>query len=191
LPLQDLVEAGGDTAFKVFYIDDVTASRRWRSERSRWYFRPDEAPKSTLKYWSDSAGTVTIEIVDSNDAVVRRLSSKAIKGMNSFDWDLLVDEELALVAETAGLEKAKESNPESKEEKAVSLAETPYSESVSLAETPYSESVRLGHTLYAIPGDYTVRIELGKNSDSTGLKIKAPKDYEPRSSQAYKLRGKK
>jgi hypothetical protein len=164
----------------VFYIDDVTASRRWRSERSRWYFRPDEAPKSTVKYWSDSAGTVTIEIVDSNDAVVRRLSSKAIKGMNSFDWDFLVVEELALVAETPGLVEAQESNAESKEEKTFSLA-----------ETPYSESVRLGHTLYAMPGDYTVRIELGKNSDSTGLKIKAPKDYEPRSSQAYKLRGKK
>ena len=180
LPLQDLVGADGDTALKVFYIDDVTASRRWRSERSRWYFRPDEAPKSTVKYWSDSAGTVTIEIVDSNDAVVRRLSSEAIKGMNSFDWDLLVDEELALTAESAGLGKAKESAPENKEEKTLSLT-----------DTPYSESVRLGHTLYAIPGDYTVRIELGKNGDSTSLKIKAPKDYEPRSSQAYKLRGKK
>ena len=180
LPLQDLVGADGDTALKVFYIDDVTASRRWRSERSRWYFRPDEAPKSTVKYWSDSAGTVTIEVVDSNDAVVRRLSSEAIKGMNSFDWDLLVDEELALTAESAGLGKAKESTPESKEEKTLSLT-----------DTPYSESVRLGHTLYAIPGDYTVRIELGKNGDSTSLKIKAPKDYEPRSSEAYKIRGKK
>ncbi len=64
---------------------------------------------------------------------------------------LLVDEELALAAEVAGLEKAKESAPESKEEKTFTLA-----------DTPYSESVRLGHTLYAMPGDYTVRIEFGK-----------------------------
>jgi len=180
LPLQELVEADGEPALKVFYIDDVTASRRWRSQQSRWYFRPDEAPKSTIKYWSDSAGTVTFEIIDSNDMVVRRLSSEAIKGMNSFDWDLLVDEELALDAESASLDKAKESTSERKGEK------TP-----GLADTPYGESVRLSHTLYAIPGDYTVRIQLGKNSDSTNLKIKAPKDYEPRSSQAYKIRGKK
>ena len=180
LPIQDLVEAGSDSVLKVFYIDDVTASRGWRSERSRWYFRPDEAPRSTVKYWSDSAGTASIEIVDSNDSVVRRIRSEAIKGMNSFDWDLLVDEELALAAESVSLEKAKEASPESKE-----------TEVSSLADTPYSESVRLGHTLYAIPGDYTVRIELGKNSDSTGLKIKAPEDYEPRSSQPFKLRGKK
>lgn len=180
LPLQDLVDADGDTALKLFYIDDVNASRRWRSERSRWYFRPDEAPKSTFKYWSDSAGTVKIEVIDSNDAVVRRLNSEAIKGMNSFDWDLLVDEELALTAESSSLEKAQESSSESEEEKTHSLA-----------DTPYGESVRLGHALYAIPGDYTVRIELGKNSDSNSLKIKAPKDYEPRYSPAYKLRGKK
>ncbi len=61
----------------------------------------------------------------------------------------------------------------------------------SLADTPYAESVRLGHSLYAIPGDYTIRVSVGDNSDSTELKIKAPKDYEPRVKEAYKLRGKK
>jgi hypothetical protein len=178
--LQDLAEAGGDISLKVFYIDDVQASRRWRSERSRWYFRPDEAPKSKVTYWSDSAGTASIEIVDSNDSVVRRLESKAIKGMNSFDWDLLVEKDLALAAESASLEKSKDTADDSEEQK-----------SINLADKPYSESVRLGHALYAVPGDYTVSIELGKNSDSMNLKIKAPKDYEPRTSEAYKVRGKK
>ncbi len=102
------------------------------------------------------------------------------EGMINDNAVVLVDEELALTAESAGLEKAKESNSESEGEM------TP-----GLADTPYSESVRLGHTLYVIPGDYTVRIQLGKNSDSSSLKVKAPKDYEPRSSQAYKIRGKK
>jgi len=180
LPLQDLVEAGRDTALKVFYIDDVQASRRWRSERSRWYFRPDEAPRSTVKYWSDSAGQATIEIVDSNEAIVRRLTNDAVQGMNSFEWDLLVDQALALAAETTGLEKAKESL-DSDEEKNVT----------NLADTPYAESVRLGQVLYAIPGEYTVRVSVGENNDSAGLKIKAPEDYEPRTRQAYKLRGKK
>jgi len=180
LPLQDLVEAGGDAALKVFYIDEVKASRGWRSERSRWYFRPDEAPMSTVKYWSNSAGTASIEILDGNHAVVRRLSNETVKGMNSFDWDLLVEEELALAAESAGLQKAEETAGSGKEEKGLNLA-----------ATPYAESVRLGHSLYAIPGDYTVRVSLGENSDSAVLIIKPPKDYEPRTRPAYKLRGKK
>ena len=180
LPLQDLVEAGTDTALKVFYIDEVKASRGWRSERSRWFFRPDEAPGSTVKYWSESAGMATIEIMDAHGSVVRRLESESIVGMNSFEWDLLVDEELALAAEAASLRKSKEKADPGTEE-----------QDISLADTPYAESVRLGHSLYAVPGDYTVRVSVGKNSDSTELNIKAPKDYEPRFKQAYKLRGKK
>ncbi len=179
LPLQDLVEAGTDTALKVFYIDEVTASRGWRSERSRWYFRPDEAPKSTIKYWSNSAGSASIEILDGNDTVIRRLSSEAVRGMNSMEWDLLVDQEMALAAEAASLEKAKEDANKGQEEKAVGLE-----------DTPYAESVRLGHILYAIPGEYTVRVSVGENKDSNGLKIVAPKEYEPRTRQKYKLRGK-
>ena len=59
-----------------------------------------------------------------------------------------------------------------------------------LAEMPYAESARLGHALYAIPGDYTIQVTVGENSDSTELKIKAPKDYEPRFKESYELRGK-
>jgi hypothetical protein len=49
----------------------------------------------------------------------------------------------------------------------------------------------LGHALYVVPGDYTVRVNVGGNSDSTGLKIKAPKPFEPRFEETYKLRGRK
>jgi hypothetical protein len=180
LPLQDLVGAGSDTALKVFYVDEVKASRGWRSERSRWWFDPDEAPKSTIKYWSSNAGPASIEIMDSNDNVIRSLNAEAAKGMNSLEWDLLVDEELALAAETSTPEKAEENKAADEE-----------SSTLNLADTPYAESVRLGHALYAIPGDYTIRINVGENSDSAELKIKAPKDFEPRFKEAYKLRGKK
>jgi hypothetical protein len=179
LPLQDLVEAGSDTALEVFYVDEVQADRGWRSERSRWYFRPDEAPASTIQYWSDQAGAVSIEITDKNGSVVRRLSGEATKGMNSLDWDLLVDEELALTAETSAPEQAGDEVADAEEAKTANMA-----------EMPYAESIRLGHALYAIPGDYTVRVTVSGNSDSTGLKIKTPKDYEPRFKESYKIRGK-
>jgi len=125
LPLQDLVEAGSDTELKVFYVDEVKASRGWRSERSRWYFRPDAAPESSISYWSRSAGPVSIEIVDANDAVVRRLSSEAAKDMNSFEWDLLVDQELALAAETIALDKSTDEMNDAEEPKTIGTVDTP------------------------------------------------------------------
>lgn len=179
LPVQELALAGQDTALKVFYIDDVNASRRWRGKRSRWYYKPDEAPKSTIKYWSDSAGEASIEILDKNGSVVRRLGSETRKGMNSVEWDLRVEKDLALTAESAALEKAKADAGD--EGSAVTT----------LADTPYAESVRLGHDLYAIPGDYTIRVALGDNSAESTLKIKPPKAYEPRFKEPYTLRGRK
>ncbi len=99
--------------------------------------------------------------------------------MNSFDWDLLVDEELALAAEKTGLEKAK------------AAAGDKTDETLNLASTPYAESVRLGQVLYAVPGDYTVRVSVADKHDSIGLKINPPKAFEPRTKKTYKLRGKK
>ena len=180
LPLQDLVEAGDNTTLKVFYADEVKASRGWRSEGSRWFFRPEDAPKSTITYWSKSVGLANIEILDSNEAVVRRLSDDAVEGMNRFDWDLLVDEDLALAAETSAQDQAGEDTTEDDDEGPSSLS-----------DTPYAESVRLGHKLYAVPGDYTIRVNVGENSDTTKLKIKAPKGYEPRLKETYEVRGKK
>ena len=179
LPIQDLAQSGEDTALKVFYIDDVKASRYWRGKRSRWYYKADEAPKSIVKYWSDSAGEASIEILDKNNSVVRRLGNETQKGMNSFEWDLRVEQDLALAAESAALEKATEDSADKE------------SADSTLADTPYAESVRLGHDLYAIPGDYTVRVTLGENIADSKLKIKAPKAYEPRVKETYNLRGKK
>ena len=99
--------------------------------------------------------------------------------MNSFEWDLLVDKDLALAAESLAREQVEDS-PADEEEKAFSLA-----------DTPYTESIRLGHSLYAIPGDYSVRVSVGEHNDSAELKIEAPKDYEPRVKETYELRGKK
>ena len=174
------VTTGGDTALKVFYADEVQASRRWRSERSRWWFDPEEAPKSTITYWCDRTAAASIEIVDGNGNVVRTFSDEAVKGMNSFKWDLLVDQDLALAAETAALEKASEEAADQEEQS-----------SPGLASTPYAESVRLGHALYAMPGDYTVRVVVGENSASTELKIKAPEGFKPRFEEPYKVRGRK
>ncbi len=179
LPLEDIVEAGRDTELKVFYTDEINARRGWRSKRSRWFFQPDDAPVSVIKYWSRRAGRANVEILDVNNSVVRRWGRETVSGMNSFTWDLLVEKDLALAAEKTALKQAKEHHTDTDEE-------LPFN----LTETPYAESVRLGHSLYASPGDYTIRVSMGENKDSTTLKIKAPKGFEPRIKKTYTIRGK-
>ncbi len=81
----------GENVVAVCDVDEVKASRYWRGERSRWFFRSEDAPKSTVKYWSSSAGPASIEILDSNEAVVRRLSAEAVNtgicwSMRSWHW---------------------------------------------------------------------------------------------------------
>ena len=41
-----------------------------------------------------------------------------------------------------------------------------------------------------MPGDYTIKVSVGNNTESAKLKIKAPKDFEPRKKETFKLRGK-
>ena len=95
--------------------------------------------------------------------------------MNSFDWDLRVEQDLALAAEVAAVKENSDAGEEP----------------TTLADTPYAESVRLGHDMYAIPGDYTIQVKVGENSADAELKIEAPEDYEPRVKETYKIRGKK
>jgi hypothetical protein len=108
------------------------------------------------------------------------MQADAALGMNSLEWDLLVDQELALAAEAVALEQMKNDDDAATEESPTNLA-----------QTPYAESVRLGHALYVIPGDYKVRVSVGENSDSTELKVNAPEPFEPRFNEPYKLRGRK
>jgi hypothetical protein len=48
--------------------------------------------------WSTQADAASVEVLDGNDNVIRRMDVEAAAGMNSVEWDLLVDEELALAA---------------------------------------------------------------------------------------------
>lgn len=179
LPLQEIAEAGLDTTLEVFYIDDVQADRGWRSERSQWFYREEDDPRAVVHFWSKAAGTARIEILDDGDRVLRRWEHPTLAGMNRIEWDLLVDEEAAVLAEQARL--ADKEAPED----ATDAAEA------TLADMPYAESVRLGHPLYALPGDYVVRVTVGDESAENALSIKAPDSFEPRVRQPYTLRGTK
>ncbi len=168
LPVQELSEQVRDSALHVFYIDEVQASRRWRSQRSRWFFREDEADKLTVKFWSQADGEGEFAILDNAQRVLQTGPLTVQQGINTFSWDLLVDRELALQAEQAG-------NADK--------------EAVQIRDMPLQQSVELGHPLYILPGDYEVRVSLGDNSAIGKLKIKPPRDFEPRGKPEPKLRG--
>jgi hypothetical protein len=114
---------------------------------------------------------VQFTLIDDNKQPVARFQRDAQRGLNSFEWDLAIDRDLALASEHAALEKLKADERDQ------------------LKHRRYSESVRLGHRLYPLPGKYTVRIEQGSASHETALEIKAPKAYEPRHTPPYNLRG--
>ena len=172
LPVQELAESGRDAAVDLYYIDPVQAERGWRSERSRWWDREKDRPDVTMYYWAKSDGTATFEVLDDEDRVLRTWDEEAKVGINQAKWDLLVEEDKALAAEQADLDAMDEPSD-------------------SLEHRRYAESIRLGHPLYVLPGDYTVKVTVGDESDTEDLEVKAPEAFEPRHKPDFEIRGRK
>ena len=171
LPIQQLDADIRASAVHLFHLDEVKASRDWRRRPDPWFDRPEYLPELRGIYWAKQAGTVRFALLDDDDQVLARFERDAVAGMNPFDWDLILDAELALAAEG----KANEDLDEDKAEQ--------------LRHHPYAESVRLGHRLYPVPGKYKLEIAAGEDTDRRTLKIKAPKDFEPRWEPPFELRG--
>lgn len=172
LPVQELNRELRAKPVHLFHLDPVQAERGWRSEPDPWFDSDDYLPSMDGSYWSADGGKVRFTLVDDNKQPVARFSRTAERGLNSFDWNLIVDKDLVLAAEKAALDKVEAEERDQ------------------LKHRRYSESVRLGHRLYPLPGTYMLRIEQGGASHETTLEIKAPKAYEPRFTPDYKLRGK-
>ncbi len=197
LPLQELASAGTGESLKVFYVDEVQASRDWRSRRSRWFYRAEDDPEVTVHYWAGGAGAARLELLDADDRVLRVMEQYAAAGLNAFTWDLLVDQELALAAEQAALAGDEPADPEpvaegdAGAEPAATDDSTANPSAGELARTPYAESVRLGHPLYAMPGEYRLRVSLGENQAAVDFTLTAPEKLTPRGKEKPKLRGRK
>lgn len=195
LPVQEL-SAVREEAVYVFPLEDVQYSRGWRGQRSRWFYRPDDDPEVKIPFWSAEDGEAVLTVLDSDDRELRRLKMDVETGVNVFVWDLLLDEDKALAAETAKNEAAseaasKDSKNGKKAKKKKNDAESAELEEGALAKTPWAEAVRLGWPLYATPATYTVRIEIGDESAETDLKMKTPRARDPRMKPEPKIRGQK
>ncbi|MEM7109752.1 MAG: glycosyl hydrolase, partial [Bacteroidota bacterium] len=85
-PLQAV--AGKDVEIKAFSKASIRHSERW-GEKRYGYLKPFE-PKVGLDYFVSSPGTISLQILDDNDNVIRTFSKEAKMGFNRSDWDLKV-----------------------------------------------------------------------------------------------------
>ncbi len=171
LPVQELALTDSDQP-QLFPVEDVQASRGWRSRPSRWYGHLQTPPEVEISYHAHEDGTMEISIIDAEDNTVASFNHAVTRGPGATSWGLLVDAETVIAAEKAAYDAL---DPEQQ----------------SLAQLGYSESRRLGHPLLARPGDYTVRIKLGDASAERGFEVKAPAAYTPRTKPKFTLRGRK
>lgn len=172
LPIQELSPEVREGPVHVFPMDPVPFQREWRARRSPWYYRPEDAPYRSVSYWVRDGGAVEWSLLDDLGRVLRRGSMDAVPGVNTFRWDFLLDEALALEAEAARLEETSVLDPDP-------------------AATPWSEAVRLGRPPYVTPGSYTIRVEVGGERAEAELTVEPPEPREPRVPEAEPIRGRR
>lgn len=172
LPIQELAKVRGE-AVHLFQVEKVKADRGWRSAPSLWFDESNDLPKVDLPFWAKAAGDAQLTVLDKNGNPIRKIAVAAKAGINSTSWDLLVDRDLALAAEKSNLAKDADKNK---------------GES-GLEKTPIAESVRLHHRLFAVPGDYTLRLELAGAKSEARFTVEAPESRKPRAPEKPKLRG--
>ncbi len=168
LPVQELSSDVRQSAIHVFPIEPLTFERSWRSRRSRWFFREEDAPYRDIPFWVREASDVEWSILDSEGRPLRRGHLVAPTGVNTLRWDLLLDSDLALEAERQRVGDA---------------ADT------SKASIPWAETVRLERPLYVTPGTYRVQVSSGAASAEAEFEIKSPKVREPRVKPPPRRRG--
>jgi hypothetical protein len=175
LPLQELAKVRGE-AVHLFPVEKIKAERGWRSAPSLWFDESNDLPKVNLPFWAKAAGDARISVIDKNGNPVRAIDYAAKAGINSASWDLLVDRDLALAAERAALNQA-------------APAKNATTAAPSLDKTPVAEAVRLRQRLFAVPGDYTLRVELNGAKSETKFTVEAPEARKPRAPEKPRLRG--
>lgn len=191
LPVQELTADVRSKPAHLFHVDAIEGDRGWRARPSRWFDETPRLPTTTIHYWAKDAGRGKLWVLNADLQLLKEIEVEAKPGVNALTWDLQVDAQLALAAETAKNEKraadAREAAAKRPESATTVVADA--DESGRLARTPYAESVRLGHRLHLLPGDYTLQLQLGGVTHDTRLIVTPPEPREPRARPAMKLRG--
>ena len=85
LPIQDLSDDVRDSDLYVFNLEPITFSRGWQSRRSRWYYRPGDAPHQNIPFWVDSDGRAQWSVLDSDGNALRTGELDVVRGLELAD----------------------------------------------------------------------------------------------------------
>ncbi len=197
LPIQELTPEVRASPLHVFPVEPVTYKREWRGRRSPWFHDPIDEPTVSVPFWTADETRVTLLIEDDAGHAVQRLEMDAAPGVNAFTWDLLLDEELALMAEKERSDEQKPEADKTSRRKKKRSEPSPEPEEASDGEhgarskTPWSEAVRLERPLYITPGSYVFEIRSATAEAQTDFEVEAPEPREPRMAKKPKIRGQK
>ena len=133
-----------DTA--IVNMKDIEFHPSWNSRPSRWFATNDNNDKTNVTIWSTDKKQVQIIIEDENEQPIYTADVTLNKGINLWQWDNKLNQELALKAETF----------RNKDEK------PPLNKSL----TPVQEGIRLGHNIYIQKGKYSLKIQTDKEQSS-------------------------
>jgi photosystem II stability/assembly factor-like uncharacterized protein len=207
LPVQELTPAVRAKAVHVFAIDPITAERGWRSRAARWFDESSEQPVGTISFWAAADGEGKLSVLDAKRHALKEIPIRARRGINTVQWDLVVDAALAQAAERAAgsahkagdaVEERADAAPAGDDaaDTEVTAAAAATASALpapvgkgALAKHPYAESLRLGHRLLLVPGSYTVALTLNGADSETAFELKPPTPYKPRAPAKPKLRG--
>ena len=199
LPIQELSAEVREAPVHVFAVEDVEFDRGWRSRRSPWFHDAADDPSLQVPFWTTVDGRAELLVRDDGGRDLQRLELDAVRGVNTFTWDLLLDETLAPAAETAALEEEAENEDDDRDKKkkqrrgeeADKEAEAEASTKGRRAKTPWAEAVRLGRPLYITPGAYSLVVRTASGEAATELKVAPPEPRTPRMQKAPRIRGQK
>lgn len=140
-PLQQLSDEISNQAVYVYSIDKIKPKPYWNHKKPNWGYSDQKHPKQPLYIWSKTDTTAQLSIQDAQQNKLLERQIKLQTGLNQWQWDYLVNEQLAIAAERQRLQDQDLSK-------------------LNRSELPYAEAKRLGHPAYIKPGKYQISVQL-------------------------------
>ena len=117
-PLFECTAEIREKALHLFPVAAIQASNMWSRKANPWYDRPDRRPKKAIRFWCREAGEARLALVDGKGRTLRKMPLEAMRGLNVYDWDLLVDLDAALAAEAEDRTAEEEAGKKGSEDRA-------------------------------------------------------------------------
>ena len=167
-PIQALLDPAGqarviDQPLHILPVKDVAAPASWTRQfqqqlRGSFFEMPEQT--SPFFYYTKAAGKATLTIKDTDGNPLKVVEADAIAGINVFEWNGVLDADLAKKAEAARQAKTPAERPAG--------VRGPRGGAAAAAEQiPFEDWM----TWYVEPGSYTLEVALNGQTQTAGFKV--------------------